>query len=64
MFVFTTGPEYRLPFPMIELDRMTYTHTHRTPWHTTWKEDITLIFGVPGFRPQQLRVANDNQKAA
>lgn len=65
MFVFTIGPEYRLPFPFIELDRFTYTHTHRTAWHTTWKEDITLRVGVFGaIIPKRLHIANDNQKAA
>lgn len=65
MFVFTVAPEYRLPFPLIELDRFTYTHTHRTPWHTTWKEEMTLRVAVPGcIIPERLHVANDNQQAA
>ena len=63
MFVFLLG-NYALPLAMIELDRFSYTHTHRTAWNTHWKEDMTLKVCVPGALPARLRIANDNQKAA
>jgi hypothetical protein len=63
MFVMLLG-NYRLPLTLIELDSFNYTHTHRTAWHTTWKEDMHLKVCVPGMLPTRLRIANDNQKAA
>jgi hypothetical protein len=62
MFVFLLGT-YRLPFPLIELDSFTRTHTHRNAWNERWNEDMHLKVCVPGIMPTRLRIANDNQKA-
>jgi hypothetical protein len=53
--------DYRLPFALFELHSFDHVHTHRTAWHTTWKEQMRLRLCVP-FMPQtRLRIANDNK---
>ena len=62
MFVFITGPDYRLPFETFAIERLRVNHRHRDRSGFIWTEPMDLTVSISAQGLSAIRLANNDNE--